>query len=198
MEKEILQKCSVCEQVDCFCAHGGHSRNSCRDICEWGGGQTAEETTKAFIGKRQKALVSNKLSNNLQLYTSSLYACSEANGEMKTWKFWAPKWILHQWPLCLTLQTHSTATDWLSLQKRSPTQSVQLPCQVGQQPYRPSFFIRPKNPFHITEKGSHLGWKEDVCYMELPQCPKLQRKWTFNDGAFSAIRAFLWLWKKQL
>ena len=32
------------------------------------GGQTAEETTKAFIGKRQKALVSNKLSNNLQLY----------------------------------------------------------------------------------------------------------------------------------
>ena len=151
MEKEILQKCSVCEQVDCFCAHGGHSRNSCRDICEWGGGQTAEETTKAFIGKRQKALVSNKLSNNLQLYTSSpLYTCSEANGEMKTWKFWAPKWILHQWPLCLTLQTHSTATDWLSLQKRSPTQSVQLPCQVGQQPYRPSFFIRPKNPFHIT------------------------------------------------
>ena len=52
------------------------------------GGQTAEETTKAFIGKRQKALVSNKLSNNLQLYTSSaLYTCSEANGEMKTWKF---------------------------------------------------------------------------------------------------------------
>ena len=86
--------------------------------------------------------------------STTIYCSAKRNerrrSEMKTWKFWAPKWILHQWPLCLrqpTLQqTHSMATDWLSLQKRSPTQSVQLPCQVGQ---AISTFFKAKKPSFI-------------------------------------------------